>query len=239
MWKTLWMLWPSLADEGGTVSRIGFGKLRIFGVLAAAALALASPAQSQNVGDVGQDAAGNVYTFTLDRNGNGRWQPGRVAAGRERTILAERYTPTIWTDPDGCEHWVMDDGAEGFMTPHVTPDGIPVCNRQQACGVMSADQFFASDSARIHAAGRAALVEFFNGATASAYGIIGHTDSIASDSYNQRLSERRARAVAQVAQASGKRVVDIRGLGERQPRATNSTAAGRAQNRRVEVICYR
>ena len=35
----------------------------------------------------------------------------------------ERYVPGIWVDPDGCEHWVMDDGAEGYMTPHVTRDG--------------------------------------------------------------------------------------------------------------------
>ena len=34
-------------------------------------------------------------------------------AQQQRTILGERYTPTIWVDPDGCEHWVMDDGAEG------------------------------------------------------------------------------------------------------------------------------
>ena len=39
----------------------------------------------------------------------------------------EVYTPGIWVDPDGCEHWVMDDGAEGFMTPNVRPDGRPVC----------------------------------------------------------------------------------------------------------------
>ncbi|GIT89948.1 hypothetical protein JANAI62_05680 [Jannaschia pagri] len=207
--------------------------------LVATAIAMTAPASAQNVGDVGQDSAGNVYTFILDTDGNGRWIRGRVAEGRERTILAERYTPTIWTDPDGCEHWVMDDGVEGFMTPHVTPDGRPVCNRAQACGVMQTDQFFATDSARIHAAGRAELVRFFQSASASAYGIQGHTDSRASDAYNLRLSKRRADAVADVARSTGARVIDVRGLGERQPRATNGTAAGQAQNRRVEVICYR
>ena len=43
--------------------------------------------------------------------------------------VSERYIPGIWVDPDGCEHWVMDDGWEGYMTPNVTPDGIPVCRR--------------------------------------------------------------------------------------------------------------
>lgn len=207
--------------------------------LVATALSLGAPAMAQNAGDVGQDSAGNVYTFFLDNDGNGRWVPGRAAPGRERTILAERYTPTIWTDPDGCEHWVMDDGAEGYMTPHVTRDGRPVCNRAQACGVMQTDQFFHTDSARIHAAGRAELTRFFQASTASAFGIQGHTDSRASDGYNLRLSKARADAVADVARASGARVVDVRGLGERQPRATNGTASGQAQNRRVEVVCYR
>lgn len=222
------------------MSRIVLKKLRIAGaVLAAAALGLGAPSLAQNVGDVGQDSAGNVFTFVLDTNGNGVWRPGRVAAGNERTILAERYTPTIWTDPDGCEHWVMDDGAEGFMTPHVTPDGKPVCNRAQACGVMQMDQFFVSDSARIHAAGKAELMRFFQSSSASAFGILGHTDSRASAGYNDRLSTRRAQAVAAVARESGARVIDVRGLGEDQPRTTNGTAAGRAENRRVEVICYR
>ena len=65
-----------------------------------------------------------------------------------------QYIPTIWVDPDGCEHWVMDDGVEGYMTPHVTRQGIPVCRRGNTCGVMNSDQFFATDSARIHAAGK-------------------------------------------------------------------------------------
>ena len=35
--------------------------------------------------------------------------------GVTRTFIGENYTPTIWVDPDGCEHWVMDDGWEGFQ----------------------------------------------------------------------------------------------------------------------------
>ena len=52
-----------------------------------------------------------------------------ASAQNQRTVIGERYVPTIWVDPDGCEHWVMDDGAEGYMTPHVTRQGIPVCRR--------------------------------------------------------------------------------------------------------------
>ena len=101
-------------------------------VLALAVAMFSLPVQAQNVGDVGADSRGNVYTYTRDRNGVGTWTRGRTIPEptTERRILAERYTPTIWTDPDGCEHWVMDDGTEGYMTPHVTRQGIPVCNRR-------------------------------------------------------------------------------------------------------------
>ena len=36
-----------------------------------------------------------------------------AATGNTRTVLGERYIPNIWVDPDGCEHWVMDDGVKG------------------------------------------------------------------------------------------------------------------------------
>lgn len=159
------------------------------------------------------------------------------ANNHQRTIVGERYVPTIWVDPDGCEHWVMDDGAEGYMTPHVSREGIPVCRRGNVCGVMDSDQFFATDKYAINSAGQQRLREFFASANARAYIITGHTDSRASDEYNMRLSQNRANAVARVGKSTGAKIVDVRGYGERQPRASNGTAAGMAENRRVEIIC--
>lgn len=164
--------------------------------------------------------------------------PQQVGAqSQQPVVVGERYVPTIWVDPDGCEHWVMDDGAEGYMTPHVTRQGIPVCRRGSVCGIMNSDQFFATDRYTITAAGQQRLREFFASASARGYIITGHTDSRASDEYNMRLSDNRANAVARVGQNAGVLIVEVRGYGERQPRATNATAAGRAQNRRVEIIC--
>ncbi|HEX5581296.1 MAG TPA: OmpA family protein [Gemmatimonadaceae bacterium] len=70
--------------------------------------------------------------------------------------------------------------------------------------------------------------------------IAGHTDSVGTDSYNQTLSERRARAAAAYLVSQGVASSRIRtvGMGEREPEASNDTAAGRAQNRRVEVAIY-
>lgn len=162
-----------------------------------------------------------------------------VAAAGHKASHSERYVPGIWVDPDGCQHWVMDDGWEGFMTPNVTPDGIPVCNRVETCLVASSDQLFAVDKHYINPANRERLAKFFREAGATAYTIYGHTDSDASDEYNLGLSMRRANAVAQIAQSVGARVASIRGFGERQPIATNATAAGKQRNRRVEIICIR
>ena len=155
--------------------------------------------------------------------------------GRDKGI----YIPTIWVDPDGCEHWVMDDGAEGFMTPHTNRQGIPVCRRGNVCGVMQSDQFFATDSHRISHKGKARLAHFFKTTGAVSYIITGHTDSRASDEYNMRLSFNRANAVAKIAHKSGARIADVRGYGERMPAAANNTAKGMAKNRRVEIICIR
>lgn len=66
----------------------------------------------------------------------------------------------------------------------------------------------------------------------------GHTDSVGGESYNQRLSERRADSVRAflIGQGIPPAAVATAGFGESQPVASNSTAAGRQQNRRVELV---
>jgi outer membrane protein OmpA-like peptidoglycan-associated protein len=68
--------------------------------------------------------------------------------------------------------------------------------------------------------------------------IEGHTDSTGSDSYNLELSQRRAEAVRNflASQGIGADRVLARGYGESFPVTTNTTEAGRQQNRRVEVV---
>ncbi len=67
--------------------------------------------------------------------------------------------------------------------------------------------------------------------------VVGHTDSVGSDTHNQQLSEARARSVAEY--LAGQKVLPARlliaGRGETQPIASNDTPEGRAQNRRVTI----
>ncbi len=81
------------------------------------------------------------------------------------------------------------------------------------------------------------LAESLNKYPNSVVTVTGHTDNTGSAGYNQDLSERRAESVASVLRSggvSGGRL-SVVGAGESQPIATNQTAAGRAQNRRVDI----
>jgi outer membrane protein OmpA-like peptidoglycan-associated protein len=68
--------------------------------------------------------------------------------------------------------------------------------------------------------------------------VVGHTDSVGSNQYNQTLSERRSGAVTDYLRAKGvipQRLASV-GQGENSPRASNATEEGRRLNRRVEIV---
>ncbi len=68
--------------------------------------------------------------------------------------------------------------------------------------------------------------------------VVGHTDSVGSEEYNQALSERRAQAVATYLEANtniSDNQIDVEGRGETDPAAYNTTEEGRAANRRVII----
>lgn len=105
---------------------------------------------------------------------------------------------------------------------------------------MPQDILFATDSADLRPDLRADLGTIAGNLMRypdSVVAITGHTDSTGTAGYNQRLSERRADAVAGVLITSGvpARRVQARGAGQTMPIASNATEVGRAQNRRVEI----
>jgi outer membrane protein OmpA-like peptidoglycan-associated protein len=99
---------------------------------------------------------------------------------------------------------------------------------------------FDYDSSALRSVSRDELAEMagvFNRYTDTTIVVGGHADSTGSTAYNQRLSERRADAVASYLQNQGVRGsrIDAVGYGESSPKASNATASGRQQNRRVEI----
>jgi outer membrane protein OmpA-like peptidoglycan-associated protein len=167
---------------------------------------------------------------------------GPMVQAQEADLLGKSVVGKIewgvWIDPDGCQHWWADGGTEGYMVARRDPaTGKPICLKQASCLEQSTDAYFDTASAALTAEGRSKLESFFTTSDAFSYAIAGHTDSRGADTYNQSLSEARAAAVASVARSVGAVVESEAGFGESQPVASNATAEGMAQNRRVEVFC--
>ncbi len=104
----------------------------------------------------------------------------------------------------------------------------------------AADAFFDFDKSVLKPEGRAKLddlVSKMGGLNLEVIIAVGHTDSVGSDAYNQKLSIRRSEAVKGYLVSKGveKNRVYTEGKGEKQPVADNKTAEGRAKNRRVEI----
>ena len=104
----------------------------------------------------------------------------------------------------------------------------------------AADAFFDFDKSVLKPEGKAKLDDLIGKIKDINLEVIiavGHTDSIGSDAYNQKLSVRRSEAVKAYLVSKGieKNRVYTEGKGEKQPVADNKTAEGRAKNRRVEI----
>lgn len=142
-------------------------------------------------------------------------------------------------------YWTPADSVPGCDGP-LTPPEAPA--EQVAAGPVptaekvtyAADAFFDFDKAVVKPEGKAKLddlVKALSGEDTEVIVAVGHTDSIGSDKYNQKLSLRRANAVKAYLVSKGVPAEKIftEGKGESQPIADNKTKAGRAKNRRVEV----
>ncbi|MDX5382842.1 MAG: hypothetical protein LPJ92_07445 [Rhodobacterales bacterium] len=54
--------------------------------------------------------------------------------GRDAKHLSQ-LVAGIWVDPTGCDHWIIDDGVEGYLSARLQPDGSPVCSNAAPPGV--------------------------------------------------------------------------------------------------------
>ncbi len=104
----------------------------------------------------------------------------------------------------------------------------------------AADAFFDFNKSVVKPAGKAKLDDLvgkIKDINLEVIIAVGHTDSVGSDAYNQKLSVKRSEAVKAYLVSKGieKNRVYTEGKGEKQPVADNKTAEGRAKNRRVEI----
>lgn len=123
--------------------------------------------------------------------------------------------------------------------PAPAPVVVPVAPATEKVS-FAADAFFDFDKAVLKPEGKAKLEDLADkvkGITLEVIIAVGHTDSVGSDAYNQKLSEKRSEAVKSYLTGKGIEAsrVYVEGKGEKQPVADNKTADGRAKNRRVEI----
>lgn len=126
--------------------------------------------------------------------------------------------------------------APAAPAPAAAPRPAPVSEKV----TFAADAFFDFDKSVLKPEGKAKLddlVSKMGGINLEVIIAVGHTDSVGSDAYNQKLSVRRSEAVKAYMVSKGieKNRVYTEGKGEKQPVADNKTAEGRAKNRRVEI----
>jgi len=124
--------------------------------------------------------------------------------------------------------------------PVAAPAVVPVAPPAATKVTYAADAFFDFDKSVIKPVGKEKLDDLISKIKDINLEVIiavGHTDSVGSDTYNQKLSVRRSEAVKAYLVSKGieKNRVYTEGKGEKQPVADNKTAEGRAKNRRVEI----
>ncbi|WP_323123738.1 OmpA family protein [Burkholderia alba] len=122
------------------------------------------------------------------------------------------------------------------VAPVVTPISVPALKQVALAG----DANFDFGKATLTIAAKERLDKLISDAKDMSFGkvvVTGYTDGVGSDVYNMNLSRARAQAVANYLQSHGLNAsqFDIQGRGAANPVATNGTAEGRSQNRRVEI----
>lgn len=183
--------------------------------------------------------AAGAQTIDNWKNGNNElvWKNGT----NELCWRDNFWTPA--TAAPGCDGAIVPVVAPAPVVvapPVVAPAPVVVAPPAATKVTYAADAFFDFDKSVLKPEGKAKLDDLIGKIKDINLEVIiavGHTDSVGSDAYNQKLSVRRSEAVKAYLVSKGieKNRVYTEGKGEKQPVADNKTAEGRAKNRRVEI----
>ena len=204
-------------------------------LLASAALVTAAGAQTVDNwrNGTGELAWKNGAGDLCWRSSN--WTPATAAKGCDGAIVPVPAAPAPAPAPAPAAK------PAPAPAPAARPAPAPAAPAVAATKVTyAADAFFDFNKSALKAEGRAKLDDLVGkvkGISLEVIIAVGHTDSVGSDAYNQKLSVKRAEAVKAYLVTKGieKNRVYTEGKGEKQPVADNKTSEGRAKNRRVEI----
>ena len=194
----------------------------------AASAVLSISASAQGTQDIQANTPNSAYV-----------QDGRGVIARSPFGLC--WHAGYWTPADsvaGCDGELV--AAAPVAEPAPAPGTVVAAAPTSEKVTFAADAFFDFDKSVLKPDGKAKLDDLsskLSDVNLEVIIAVGHTDSIGSDAYNQKLSIRRAEAVKAYLISKGVETnrVYTEGKGEKQPVASNKNAAGRAQNRRVEI----
>jgi len=203
--------------------------LSVFMVFAFSTTLLANPAtrdKTRKGAAIGAVAGGVLGAVLGNNTGSGNAKRGAVIG----TVAGTAIGAGIGVYMDKQERELRQ--IEGIEVQRTADDELNV--------VVKNEVLFAYNSAALQSASRSALQEMasvFDRYNNTQIAVEGHADSTGSNSYNYRLSQRRANSVVSYLEGMGVDGyrLDAVALGESQPRASNSTERGRQLNRRVEI----
>jgi OOP family OmpA-OmpF porin len=193
---------------------------------------------------VALSASFNVAAQTKD----GYWTQGGAGVGGPvwKNTVNQCWKAAYWTpamaiaecDPDLMPKPAARPAAPPPPPPAAKPAAKPAPVAEKV--TLAADVLFDFDKAVLKTEGKGKLDDLATKVKAINLEVviaIGHTDSVGSDAYNQKLSVRRAESVKAYLVSKGVEPnrVYTEGKGEKQPVASNKTADGRQKNRRVEI----
>jgi OOP family OmpA-OmpF porin len=215
-----------------SIRRITLKKLNKVAMLVASVL-VAGAAGAQTIdnwrnasGEVWKNAAGECWR-------DASWTPATAAPGCDGAIVVQKQAPAPAPAPAPAAKPAPAPAAAAKPAPAPQP---PAASKV----TYAADAFFDFNKAVLKPEGKTKLddlVSKVKGINLEVIIAVGHTDSVGSDAYNQKLSVKRSEAVKAYLVSKGieKNRVYTEGKGEKQPVADNKTKEGQAKNRRVEI----
>ena len=191
-------------------------------------------------GVISSVAAGILFSSVAMAHHAGSANDSYVGA-KGHHLITDSSGNCVRTGSWKAEDKTVDCGAEPVVETKAPPPPPPPAEPVYETVSLSANALFDFDSDNIKSAGKqhldAVASKISGTASVTDIKIIGHTDSVGPESYNQQLSVRRATAVRDYLAGKGvsTSLMSVSGMGESSPVADNSTDAGRAKNRRVDV----